>query len=121
MRSTTATGRLEVPAEQCSDLMVVGDIGGEQTAPLGSVGGVPRAKRLPANRRWIQARATRGEQISLAISAPVAAQESLQRPGVEDVGGRGPPAARGGDRERDVVQARGGVRVGGADDRDAGA
>ena len=62
-------------------------------------------------------------ETSTGSSPPTAstAEESVQRTGVENVGGGGPAAARRGDRQRDVVQARRGVRVGGADDRDAGA
>jgi len=55
----------------------------------------------------------------LARRSPVAPQHSLQRTRVEDIGGGGPTAARRDDRERDVVQTRRGVCVGGADDRDA--
>jgi len=54
-------------------------------------------------------RSTRAGCVLLLAGAP---QERLQRPGVEDVGGRGPPAARGRERQRDVVEARRGVRVG---------
>ena len=50
-----------------------------------------------------------------------ATQQGAQRTRVEDIADGGPPPPRGGDGEAHVIEARRGVRVGGADDRDAGA